>query len=302
MSQVLGIGSAVYDFLIRLDRFPTEDTKQETGGTENQCGGPCAVALIAASRLGCSAGYCGTVGDDRYGADMLRALEACGVDASHVRMVPGAVSFHSFVLLNQKSASRTCLWNRGNVAPPTTDDVPLDALRQARYLHLDGHQLETAIYAAQKAHEFGVSVSLDAGGVYPGIERLLPLVDILIPSEEFALAFTGESAAEAAAQALQSRFHPQTLLITQGSRGGFLWENGQARRYPAFPVTVLDSNGAGDTFHGAFLAAKLHGCGDLDAAVFASAASAIKCTRFGAQDGIPRFEEVTAFLAQQMRG
>ena len=302
MSQILGIGSAVYDFLIRLNRFPTEDTKLETGGTQNQCGGPCAVALIAASRLGCSAAYCGTVGDDRYAADMLRSFEACGVDTSHVRAIAGAASFHSFVLLNQQSASRTCLWNRGNVTPPTPEDVPLDALRQARYLHLDGHQLETAIYAAQRAHEFGVPVSLDAGGVYPGIERLLPLADILIPSEEFALAFTGAACAEAAAEKLQNQFQPQTLIITQGSRGGFLWENGCARRYPAFPVAVVDSNGAGDTFHGAYLAARLHGCGVFDAAVFASATSAIKCTRFGAQEGIPRFEEVAAFLAQHGHG
>lgn len=299
MSGIVGIGSAVYDFLIRLDHFPTEDTKQETQETKSQCGGPCAVALIAASRLGCGASYLGTVGGDRYGAQMLRAFEACGVDVSRVRTAPGSVSFHSFVLLSGANASRTCLWNRGSVPPPSADDIDPDVLRQADFLHLDGHQTQAALHAAQLAHAYGVPVSLDAGGMYPGMEALLPLADVLIPSEEFALQATGAASAEDAAARLYAQYRPQTLVITQGSRGGFLWEDGKPRRYPAFAVTAIDSNGAGDTFHGAFLAARTMGRGDYDAAVFASAASALKCTRFGAQDGIPNREAVLAFLKER---
>jgi sulfofructose kinase len=141
-----------------------------------------------------------------------------------------------------------------------------------------------------------VTVSLDAGGTYPGIERLLPLVNILIPSEEFALKLTGCADAEAAAMALQSRYNPQVLIITQGSRGGFIAAPGGPVRYPAFPVEVVDTNGAGDTFHGAFLTARLRGMDVPEAAAFASAASALKCTKFGAQEGIPGYNEVVRFM------
>jgi len=295
MVDIVGIGASVFDILMTSEEFPKEDTKLQARESKVQCGGPCATALVAASKLGVSASYMGTVGDDMYGSFIVGELGRFGVDNTHIEVVPGR-SFHSFVLLNRSSSSRTCIWNRGEAVPPTEKNVDLNVLKQAKYLHLDGHQLECAIYAAEKAREFGVTVSLDAGGTYPGIERLLPLVDVLIPSEEFALKMTGCGTAEEAAAVLFEKYRPQVLAITQGSRGGFIWENGQAVRYPVFPVEAVDSNGAGDTFHGAFVAARVKGLSVMEAATFASATSALKCTRFGAQEGIPLWNEVEAFM------
>lgn len=298
MTDVVGIGSALFDILMTIPQFPREDTKLQGMDTKVQCGGPCATGLVAVSKLGVSAQYMGTLGGDTYGDFILSELNRYGVKTEHVRQIPGQVSFHSVVLLNLANSSRTCVWSKGTVAAPGEEDVDLEALKHAKYLHLDGHQLEAAIYAAKKAHEYGVKVSHDAGGTYPGIERLLPYVDILIPSEEFSLKITGCATAEEAARVLQDTYHPETLIITQGSRGGFWWKDDKAVRYPVFPVEAVDSNGAGDTFHGAFVAARVKGLDIGDAAAFASAASALKCTRFGAQEGIPGWEEVEAFMKQ----
>lgn len=295
MAKVVGIGAAVFDLLMTADTFPVEDTKLCGEETKLQCGGPCATALVAASKLGEPSCYMGTLGDDMYGTFIRGELEKYGVDTGNTAVVPG-VSFHSVVLLNISNGSRTCVWNRGTVAPPGKECVNLQILKEAQYLHLDGHHLECAIYAAKEAQKAGITVSLDAGGAYPGIEELLPLVDILIPSEEFAKKMTGCASAEKAARALDERFHPQVLIITQGGRGGFLWENGRVARYPVYPVKAVDSNGAGDTFHGAFLAARLKGMGIAESCAFASAASAVKCTRVGAQEGIPEYREVLRFM------
>jgi len=295
MASVVGIGAAVFDILMTVDAFPQEDTKLRGLETKFQCGGPCATGLVAISKLGESACYMGTVGDDMYGTFVKGEMERYGVDTSCVKVNPG-LTFHSVVLLNVSNGSRTCVWNRGGAAAPTAEDVDLDVLRQAKYLHLDGNQLECAVFAAEKAHEMGVTVSMDAGGAYPNIERLLPLVDVLIPSEEFSMKVTGCATAREAAAALQERYHPQILVITQGSRGGFIWENGREVRYPVFPVKAIDSNGAGDTFHGAFVAARLKGMDVYASCRFASATSALKCTRFGAQQGIPGYEEVLEFM------
>ncbi len=295
-TDVVGIGSALFDILMTAPRFPQEDTKLQGIDTKTQCGGPCATGLVAVSKLGVSAQYMGTLGGDTYGDFIQSELNKYGVSTPHVRRIPGQISFHSFVLLNLSNSSRTCIWSKGTVQPPTEADVALEDLKQAKYLHLDGHQLDCAIYAAKKAHEYGVLVSLDAGGTYPGIERLLPYVDVLIPSEEFSLKITGCAAAAEAARVLQDTYHPQVLMITQGSRGGFWWKDGREVRYPVFPVEAVDSNGAGDTFHGAFVAARVKGLEVLEAATFASAASALKCTRFGAQEGIPSWEEVLEFM------
>ena len=123
-------------------------------------------------------------------------------------------------------------------------------------------------------------------------------MDILIPSEEYSLKVTGCATAEEAAAQLYEKYHPEVLIVTQGSRGGFIWENGEAVRYPVFPVDAVDSNGAGDTFHGAFVAARVKGMTVTEAAAFASATSALKCTRVGAQEGIPGFEEVLNLMKE----
>ena len=294
--QIVGIGSTVYDTLMVVDRFPTEDTKLQGIETKVQGGGPCATALAAARRLGVSAAYMGTIGDDPFGTFMMDDFAHWEIDTSAVRQVKGGVSFHSVVLLNQATSSRTCIWNKGTVEPPRPEELDMDMLRHARVLHLDGHMLDAAIYAAKECRKMGVKVSHDAGGTYPGVENLMPYVDYLIPSEEFALKMTGEKTAEAAAQKLYDTYHPELLVVTQGVRGGILLDEKGMRRYESYKVQAIDTNGCGDTFHGAFAAGKIYGLSNDDACKYASAAAAIKCTRLGARYAMATDQECRAFL------
>lgn len=297
--EIVGIGSSVYDIMMVIEGFPQEDTKMESTDTIVQGGGPCATALVAASKLGISCAYMGTIGDDSFGHYMLDDLKKWGVDTRYVRCMPDAVSFHATVLLNRKNASRTCIWNRGTVEAPAESDIDLEVLRKTKILHLDGHMTEAAIFAAKQCREFGVKVSYDAGGLYSGVRELLPFVDYLIPSEEFALKATGAGSAEEAAHALMLTYHPEIVVLTQGVRGGIILDEKGLRRYDSYPVDVVDSNGSGDTFHGAFAAARLKGLDANSACRYASAAAAIKCTRLGARLGMPSDAECRAFLKER---
>ena len=302
MSELVGIGAAVFDTLLTTEGFPKEDTKLAATESLAQGGGPCATALVAARRLGIESEYLGTLGDDYHGQLVLDDFVRFGVETRHVVVKKGCHSFNSFIILNQLTGSRTCIWHRGTVPAPKADEIPVKAIRGAKVLHLDGHHLEAALSAARYAKKAGVKVCLDAGGVYLGIEELLPLVDLLMPSEEFALRFTKQNAAELAAQALYREYKPELIVITQGSRGGFIYNGEQYQYYPAFPVDVVDSNGAGDVFHGAFIAGYIKGMAYRSAAEFASAVSALKCTRLGARQSLPSFEKALAFLKQKQRG
>lgn len=297
--QVVGIGSTVYDTLMLVDGFPTEDTKMQGLETKVQGGGPCATALVAAQKLGVATAYMGTIGDDPFGSFMMEDFGVWGVDTSAVRVVKGGVSFHSVVLLNKRESTRTCIWNKGTVAQPGESDIDLDMLKNAKVLHLDGHMLNAAIYAAKKCREYGVKVSHDAGGTYPGVENLMPYVDYLIPSEEFALKMTGASTPEEAALALYDRYHPEVLVLTQGVKGGILLDEKGMRRYDSYKVEAVDTNGCGDTFHGAFVAAKIKGLSNDDACKYASAAAAIKCTRLGARYAMATDAECRTFLKER---
>ncbi|MDD6681558.1 MAG: carbohydrate kinase family protein [Clostridiales bacterium] len=297
--QVVGIGSTVYDTLMVVDGFPQEDTKMQGVETKVQGGGPCATALVAAQKLGVTTAYMGTIGDDPFGTFMMDDLKKWNVNTDYVKVIPDTVSFHAVVVLNQKTASRTCVWSKGTVAAPTAEDLNEEVIKNAKVLHLDGHMLDAAIYAAKKCKEWGVKVSHDAGGTYPGIEKLMEYVDWLIPSEEFALKMTGAATAEEAAQKLYETYHPELVVLTQGVKGGILLDEKGMRHYDSYKVEVKDSNGCGDTFHGAFVAGKIHGLSNDDACKYASAAAAIKCTRLGARYGMANDQECRAFLKER---
>lgn len=296
MYEVVGVGSVLFDTLMQAEGFPKEDTKLRSNITKQQGGGPCATALVAMKKLGVSSAYVGTVGDDIYGKLIMEEFTKYQVGTEEIKIKKGCISANSFVLLNMLNATRTCVWNLGTLPPVEEGEINLETLKNAKYLHLDGHQLEAAIYAAKKAHEYGVKVSLDAGGTYPGIERLLPLVDVLIPSEEFALKITGCSTAEEAIKVLQQRYQPEILVVTQGKAGGILYREDGLLYYPAYAVDAVDTNGAGDVFHGAFIVGLIKGMEPFECACFASAVSALKCTKLGAREGVPSYEEAIEFM------
>ena len=119
---------------------------------------------------------------------------------------------------------------------------------------------------------------------YEGIEELLPLVDILIPSAEFAMGITGKSTPREAILALNERYAPSVLAVTDGENGGYYIEDGKAVHYDSFKIDPIDTNGAGDTFHGAFISEYLCGSSIAECCRFASAVSAYKCIHSGVRE------------------
>ncbi len=302
MADVVGIGATVFDTLMHVDTFPAEDTKIQANAVRTQGGGPCATAIVAAAGLGVSAAFIGNIGDDSYGAFMLADFRKYGVDTSGVKTCAACSSFSSFILLNSGASTRTCVWDRGTVPELMPAEIDMAAVLSAKVLHLDGHQLEAALHAAREAKKHGVKVSLDAGAPYPGIERLLPFVDFMIASEEFVLQITGQTHVEAASKILYAQYKPELLIVTQGPNGGFIYNGNAYTRYPAFPVAAVDTNGAGDVFHGAFIACYIKGLPYIECAKTASAAAALKCTHFGAREGIPSFERARELSGTYERG
>ena len=109
---------------------------------------------------------------------------------------------------------------------------------------------------------------------------------------------TGEENAEAAAKKLFDTYHPQVVVVTQGKKGGLMYMGEDVIRYPIYPAKVVDSNGSGDVFHGAFAAAISKGYDFEKACHFSSAVSAIKCTGVGARESVPDFDTVKNFLKE----
>lgn len=297
--SIVGIGANVYDTLITVPTYPTEDTKLRANGVKASGGGPCATGLVAASKLGESTAYIGNVSDDAAGRFLLADFERYGVSTSLAETKAGYRSFSSYIWLAENTATRTCVFDRGNVPKLTLSDEQKKTIADADILMVDGNELDAAIVGAETARKNGTKVLYDAGGLYDGIEKLIPLSDILIPSEEFALGFTGCKTAEMAAKSLYEKYTPDVVVITQGKKGGMLYDGEKITEYPAFPVEAVDSNGSGDVFHGAFAFAVCRGYDFYKACVFSSAVSALKCTKLGARAGVPSFAETIEFLKER---
>ena len=89
------------------------------------------------------------------------------------------------------------------------------------------------------------------------------------------------------------------MVITQGKKGGIIFDGNNIESYPAFLVDAVDSNGSGDVFHGAFAFAVTNGMDYKKACVFSSAVSALKCTKVGAREGVPTYDETINFLKER---
>lgn len=282
MKKVVGLGACVLDTLISCDSYPAEDKKQKAESIFLSGGGPVGNALVVISKLGVQAEIIGAFGNDNAGRYLLDDFKKYGVVVENTTVIDGASSFASYIVLAKDKASRTCVFDRGTVTD-NPENVKLFAIDNADVLHLDGNYLECAITAAKYAKEKGVKVSLDAGGLYVGIERLLPYVDILIPSAEFALGLTKETTIEAAMCVLNAKYSPEILVVTDGNNGGYYYAKGQVIHYDSVKVKAVDTNGAGDTFHGAFVAAYCNGKTIKDCCDYASKVAAYKCTQIGAR-------------------
>jgi|LSQX01.2.fsa_nt_gb sugar/nucleoside kinase (ribokinase family) len=296
MSDIVGIGAAVYDILIVCDSYPAEDTKLKANRTKQSGGGPCATGLVAASKLGAKCGYIGVLSDDAGGVFLQQDFNKYNVAMDGIKIENGYSSFCSYVIINEKKSTRTCLFYRGDLPELSLDEKQKDMIKNAKILMVDGNELNAAIEAAKCAKENHTKVLYDAGGMYEGIDQLLPLADILIPSEEFALKYTGSDNAQDAAKKLFDMFRPDVVVITCGKQGGVLYDGIKLTHYPALEVEAVDTNGAGDVFHGAFAFAQVKGYDYYKSCIFSSGVSALKCTRLGAREGAPTYSETINFL------
>lgn len=298
MVKIVGIGANVFDTLYNIPTYPTEDTKMRATACKTAGGGPVATGLVAAQKLGEDTAYIGVLSDDNGGRFLKADFEKYGVKTDLIEVKSGYRSFASVLWLCADTASRTCVFDKGDLPPLVLTDEQKQGVRDAEILMVDGNEMDAAVDAAAIARDSGTKVLYDCGGLYEGVERLLALTDIMIPSEEFALGHTGCATAAEAAKNLFDLYSPEIVVITQGKRGGIIYDGEKVTEYPIYPADVVDSNGSGDVFHGAFAAALVKGFDYLKCCHFSSAVSALKCTGIGARESVPDFETVKNYLKE----
>ncbi len=293
--QVVGIGIGTIDYIMIVPSFPAEDTKNYAVRFIRQAGGAVSTALITLAKLGVRVGYIGKIGDDEGGRFIRDDFRRFGVVVENVILQQNAASLVAFVLVNEKNGKRTIVADRGTVSTPRLAEFDPQMIETAKFLHLDGGYPELALEAVSVAKKAGVKVSLDAGNVYAGMEKLVDATDILITSANFPVDFLGEADLEKAGREFL-KIGAELVVITQGEQGCLVFSDGDTFHQPAFRVDVVDTTGAGDAFHGAFLYGLLQKWSVRRAAEFSCAVAAINCTGLGGRSGLPVLQEVEDFM------
>jgi sulfofructose kinase len=291
---VIAVGLAVMDKIFTVDEMPTSPIKVFASSYAEIGGGPAATGSVAVARLGGAAELWTRVGGDEIGRHIVEELRGWGV-VPIVRPQEGIASNVSGVIVD-RHGERMIISFTDPGLDPDPSWLPLDELRADAVL-ADVRWPEGSLLALRRARELGIPTILDAD--------LAPadVLDALLPHADFAI-FSEPAMVRYAATVDRAR----ALTHCRGKCGGvvgvtvgvegFLWlEEGRPTQQAGFQVPVVDTLGAGDVFHGAFALAVAEGRGIADAAAFANAAAALKCTRLGGRAGIPTRAEVEVLLA-----
>ena len=296
--RILCIGMPVRDLTFRIEELPERGFKVNASHFEEICGGNALNAAIGIVRLGGRASICGPMGDVREASAkyIFEKLAHEGIDSRHIMHMRGLVTPISNIMIDP-SGERTIVTFRDpelwKVRLPDAGEL----LEDCQAILTENRCAEFCTDLCAEARRRGIPVIVDVDRTMSLREGLLTASSHLVFSSE-ALQSTASVRDNAEALKKIAKSTPSFVAGTRGAQGT-LWldEQHNLRETPAFPVHTVDTLGAGDVFHGAFALAITESQDIPSALRFASAAAALKCTRFGGAFAAPRRAEVEQFLS-----
>ena len=287
--KALFIGQTYIDVTFVADEIPHGDEKAVASDYAISFGGNAVTAAFCCAKLGIAPDLLASVADDWLGRMFIDMAAKYGISVHHRKVRESSLSF--IMPRGDKRAIVRC-----------RDDTylhpfpPLN-LTGCRALHLDGHQPDAAMHYARTCREAGILTSLDGGGLRSNTHELLAFIDVAVVAERLCE---------------QMDLTPVQMLaylktrgvkiggVTMGSRG-MLWfdETGAQHHLPALDVPmerVIDTNGAGDIFHGAYIYSALSNpeATWTDHFTFARAASTHAIQLLGNEASLPGLADVEA--------
>ena len=296
---VVVLGSVNADLVLRCPQLPVPGQTVHGRDFQTLPGGKGANQAVAAARLGASVSFIGCVGDDAFGRNARELLVAEGIDTRHLHTIGGVSTGVAMILVDDKGQNCIALAAGANAALSIAHVDAAKATIQSAALLIC--QLESPLPVVQHgialARAVDVPVLLNPAPMQALPAELLAQVDVLVPNETEAAALidlpSGASFDPAAAATRLRELGPRTVIVTLGANGVLLAADGIDRHFKAPAVHAVDTTGAGDTFIGAYAAARCEGASLTDAIEFAQQAAAISVTRAGAIAAMPRRSELT---------
>ncbi|MEG1495244.1 MAG: carbohydrate kinase family protein [Bacilli bacterium] len=291
MGKILCIGHAAYDITLLVNCFPVENTKTRIGDAISCGGGAAANAASVLAKWGMETYFAGMIGKDYYGDKVKKELQSEKINLDYFEQSDHFKTTISYIIANIQNGSRTIIISRTKQEESNIKTIDI----KPEGIILDGEELALSKQALLNNLQ-AISV-LDAGNLKPNIVELGKMVTYLICSLDFAeeychkkIDITNRSSIISCYDILVNDFKTN-IIITLGSLGSFTKFN-DYELIPSIKVKAIDSTGAGDIYHGAFLYFILNGYKLRDSMRLANIAGAISTEKVGGKYSIPTLEEV----------
>jgi ribokinase len=304
--RIAVIGSANIDLTTFADRFPNPGETIFGQKFDLGFGGKGANQATAARLCGAEVFMVARVGSDLFGPATIENFKKLGIDTTHVKQVEGLSSGVAPIFVEPNGQNRILVVKGANDAVKPADvDAAAETLKLADCIVLQFEiPLETVYYAVEFARKNGIRCIVNPAPAQPVDLNSLSGLDYFIPNESEAQTITGMPVANAddarrcAEKLLAANI--RRVIITLGAQGALLASHDFNEHVHPFPVTSVDSTGAGDAFIGSFAVFLGEGLEEKEAVRRANLYAALSTTGVGTQKSFydrPRFDKEWDSLA-----
>lgn len=296
--KFLNFGSLNLDFVYDVEHFVRPGETISSAALNTFSGGKGLNQSVALSRAGAQTYHGGCIGKD--GQVLLDGLRAAGADVSFVRVLKSCRTGHAIIQVDP--SGQNCILLFGGTNQAVTDvqiEETLSRFGAGDFLLLQ-NEINGLEQLMEKAAEKGIRIAFNPSPIDGKISQLpLEKVEFFLLNEIEGAALGGGNRPEEILEGLKKRYPKAKIVLTLGKEGALYFDGEKTFFQPIFPVKVMDTTAAGDTFTGYFLEAVSRGLPGDVCLKRAAAASAIAVSRKGASPSIPDGAEVDAFLAEQ---
>ncbi len=292
LKRILCIGHASYDIIIPFNGYPIENTKNRVVKKLECGGGPASNAAYLLGKWHMKPTFIGVLGNDVYGERIIDEFKEVKVNSKYIELDDEQQTTLSFIMVNEKTGTRTILTYRH-------PEMKLRRKRKlkADFILVDGQELETSLLAIKNNPQ--AKKIIDAGSLKEENIILGKLVDYLVCSKEFAEDFTNfkieldkPNVIKDIFSKMETEFNNQTIIITLEAKGCLYKLDNKIKLMPSIKVKQIDSTGAGDFFHGAFVYGLAMGF-DLEKILkIANITGALSVTKMGRRASVYNLKEV----------
>jgi sugar/nucleoside kinase (ribokinase family) len=297
--DVVGFGSVALDYICFVNSIANYHQSTFISDVKIFGGGCVPTALVTLQRLGGRSAFISILGDDLVGKRIVEELEKENIYCDQIELAKNAMSPFSFIQVNNRSGKRSIAYYQGPSQLLKFNKEAKELIKKGKIFTIDGFVPQEDLKAVKYAHEQGLRVMLDANKILAGTKELLPHIDYLVTSEAFLFEYSGKKDIEFSLKKIYGDSRPEILVTTLGSKGSVALIGNEIVHVDSFNVKALNTTGAGDIYHGAFLYGILNRWSIKDIMIFSSAAAAIKCMSSGGRKGIPDYRSTLNFLEER---